>query len=260
MNIKKIKSVYFSPNGGSEKIIRTVVNALGKYEVEEYNQTMKKDRTGEIEVLKDEILVICFPVYADRIPSVADDIINRIKGKNGLAVVLVSYGNRDYGDALLELKNKINARGFKVIGAAAAIAEHCLNTNIATSRPDDIDKEKLDAFASQINFKISTIHNYAYLKEVNVKGNYPYSPYKSQRTPVGDDKCIQCGLCFKNCPTGAIDKDDYRKTDKDLCIFCGRCIQVCPTNARDIKDKDFLQFMNELEKRCEARKEIKAFI
>ncbi len=34
------------------------------------------------------------------------------------------------------------------------------------------------------------------------------------------------------CPTGAIPKDNPRKTDKNKCIACGRCIVVCPQQAR----------------------------
>ncbi len=41
--------------------------------------------------------------------------------------------------------------------------------------------------------------------------------------------CIACGLCQKNCPTGAIALSNNLATiDYDKCIGCGKCKEVCP--------------------------------
>jgi thiol-disulfide isomerase/thioredoxin/NAD-dependent dihydropyrimidine dehydrogenase PreA subunit len=42
---------------------------------------------------------------------------------------------------------------------------------------------------------------------------------------VDADKCIQCGLCIKQC------KVDIRHVGDAECINCGECISVCPTQA-----------------------------
>jgi len=46
---------------------------------------------------------------------------------------------------------------------------------------------------------------------------------------LDQDKCIECGLCIKNCPVNAI-SDDY-VVNNEVCTRCNSCIEVCPKNA-----------------------------
>lgn len=48
---------------------------------------------------------------------------------------------------------------------------------------------------------------------------------------VIDDKCIACGSCISECPTGAISEGDIYSIDPDTCIDCGSCASVCPSDA-----------------------------
>ncbi len=43
-------------------------------------------------------------------------------------------------------------------------------------------------------------------------------------------KCIQCGKCIKNCPTGAICTEPT-KTKHSECITCRTCVDVCPVRG-----------------------------
>jgi len=52
---------------------------------------------------------------------------------------------------------------------------------------------------------------------------------------VDKDKCKGCGLCVDECPTGAIELNDYAHVDEDICTECGTCIEVCPNNAITFK-------------------------
>ncbi len=53
------------------------------------------------------------------------------------------------------------------------------------------------------------------------------------------NKCTGCGLCFKDCPSGAIELKPTEKTKAgrypinyvNRCMFCSQCQEVCPTGA-----------------------------
>ena len=49
------------------------------------------------------------------------------------------------------------------------------------------------------------------------------SAFKFRRT----DKCIECGLCERACPTNEAKVGD-RKSE---CYMCGRCVEVCPVEG-----------------------------
>jgi len=47
---------------------------------------------------------------------------------------------------------------------------------------------------------------------------------------IQPDRCKACGICLKNCPSGAITggKKQIHVIDQDKCIKCGICFDVCP--------------------------------
>ena len=71
-----------------------------------------KDSIPEIVFSRHDIVVFGFPVYAGRILPEALDRLNSFHGNHTPCVITVTYGNRHYDDALLELFNNIKERGF----------------------------------------------------------------------------------------------------------------------------------------------------
>lgn len=44
--------------------------------------------------------------------------------------------------------------------------------------------------------------------------------------------CIGCGICVKNCPSGAVKVENFHAViDYDKCISCGACMEKCPKKA-----------------------------
>jgi NADH-quinone oxidoreductase subunit F len=54
---------------------------------------------------------------------------------------------------------------------------------------------------------------------------------------IDETKCEMCGVCRKNCPSGAIEGEKKRMhfIDPARCIKCGICREVCNFNAVEVK-------------------------
>lgn len=53
------------------------------------------------------------------------------------------------------------------------------------------------------------------------------------RHKINRDKCTQCAICVKYCPTHALtyDNKNYPQPIKGRCIGCYRCVNICPEKA-----------------------------
>jgi len=54
---------------------------------------------------------------------------------------------------------------------------------------------------------------------------------------IDPDQCVGCLLCFKKCPTHAIQGDNkvIHVIDQDRCTHCGTCYYVCPERIHAVK-------------------------
>lgn len=225
MNIEKWIVAHFSPTGGTKKVADAIAAGFDT-PVEEMDLTKSE---VSVTLSEKDALMAVLPVYAGRVPQISLERLSSLKANGQKAVAVVVYGNREYDDALLETKDALEANGFKVIAAAAFIAEHSIVRSIAAGHPDTEDEALCRQFAADVMAKADDAPT------VSVPGNTPYKELKpSAFHPSADENCVKCGTCAKQCPVGAIPADDPNQTNNDACINCMRCIQVCPVQCRTL--------------------------
>lgn len=268
MKFDSINTVIFSPTGGSETIANKVTDVLKAELPEEYIDRKVKTLLTQTPAdgniyIKNSIAVVAAPVYGGRVAELAISRFENLKGVNSIAVPIVVFGNRDYEDALIELSDLLERRGFKTIAGGAFIGEHSYSRPdmpTAEGRPDADDLAKAEDFAKKIAEKILKAEDIASLTAPEIKGNRPYKekgPSKPQ-TPLCDyDLCLKCGNCALICPNGAIEVySEGPIFDSDLCIKCCACVKQCPGEALTFETP----YTEILFKNCHERKEPEIFL
>lgn len=259
MNLKQITGIYFSPTGNTKTAVEMITGQIpgGK----EYLDLTDPGKRPDYHFMENEAVVVGVPVYGGRVPATAAERLKKLHGRKTAAVLVVTYGNRAYEDALLELKLIMQKQGFCPVAAAAVVAEHNIVRNIAAGRPDKADKKKLKQFGREIGRRFwELVSNYR-IGDLQVPGKRPFRKYHGAplKIKVGAS-CKNCGTCIRRCPVQAISRTDARVTDTERCITCMRCVKDCPSGARKINTMVLLAVGHKLKKVCAERKEPEFFI
>ena len=251
--MKKINAmgIYFSPTEHTREVVQRLAVLLAE-DAHLHDLTSYERGSLVRSFAPEDVIVVGVPVYGGRIPALAAERLQQTKGNQTPAIAVVTYGNRDYEDALLELKTILEQNGFVVIGAAAVIAEHSIVHSIGHDRPDEADWSQIEQFAAQMQQKLEQNQ----LHSVAVKGSYDGIPLK----PKASHACVSCGFCARECPAGAIPESNPRKTDHKKCISCMRCVTYCPQAARSLNKLLWMAVANKLEKACSLRRENEFFV
>ena len=265
MDITALKAVYFSPTGTSRGIIAGIARGIGHRATEEVDITRPEGRKRSLALSANELLLIGVPVYFGRVQTTALEWLDTIEARDTPTVCVVVYGNRDYDDALLELKETMVKRGCRPIAGAAYIGEHSFSrpeTPIAVGRPDADDLRHAEAFGEKIRQKIAVLPEGFGGADLSLPGNHPYVDMAEGRSSLatGDSiavggGCLQCGECARLCPVGAIDLEQGAAVDREKCILCLACLKNCPAQARTVQSELLKEIALWLSESFRGRKE-----
>jgi len=255
----KTNLIYFSPTGTTKKTLKMIAEGIG-YETDIYNLTSAKSNIQT--EITDGITIFGVPVYAGRVPLICADRMKGITSNGTPAIVVAVYGNREFEDALVELRDIVTEAGFKVIAGAAFIGEHSYSSDekpIAENRTDEADCEKAIQFGQMVAEKLKSGN----ISTPYIEGFIPYKERMGARgiTPeTEEDLCGTCGVCARVCPTAVIKIEEAAVSEAEGCIMCCACIKTCPYKARYIAAPPVLERVEMLFKNCSARKEPSVFI
>ena len=274
MNVTHIDAVYFSPTGGTRRIVLSLADALSKalgVPVRATDLTSPASRQRDYRFPGDSLVVIGTPVYAGRVPNKLLPFLQTgIEGAGATPVIPVcAYGNRSCGEAPRELLLLTEGRGFVPVAAAAMVCRHVFSASLAAGRPDEDDLRQLTRFAREAAARLTGPDVPAPLEYDRAAPLAPYyTPLRADLTParflkakpVTDPRaCTGCGLCAAHCPMGSISAADPADVP-GVCVKCQACVRLCPTGAKSFADPDFLSHTEMLEGSYAARREPEFFL
>ena len=282
MKINRVYKVYFSPTGTTEKVVTAIADVMAQNlgcETDCFDFTLPQARTGSDSAASfpklstEDLVVFGCPTYAGRLPNLLLKYLHTIQGSGAFAVPVVSFGNRNFDNSLIELRDLLEAQDFHTIAGAACSCEHSFSQTLGAGRPDSEDLAEICTFAAQAADKIHSAESI--LPPVQVPGvsaEKDHGGYYQPRDrhgmfidirkvkPLTDrEKCLafssadgSYGICAAVCPMGAIDASDFAQVP-GICIKCGACIKKCPAQAKYYDDPGYLYHKAELEEMYSRR-------
>jgi ferredoxin len=246
----------FSPTGGTRRAADELVRAWGAAASVVDLSDPHADGL-QVAFRPQDVVIVAAPVFGGGVSQRVLDRIARVEGGGARCIVLCAYGNRDFGDALAQLRDTALSCGFVVVGAVAAVAEHSIVRKYGTGRPDADDLKTLRRFARELAPLLAD----AELAPLDVPGNGARVNQRSAGLPPKPTRaCTGCGACAAVCPFGAIDEKDPRAVDENLCLGCMRCAKLCPAHARKTGAVMTKLVEFALAKPCAERKEPQLFL
>ena len=299
-NSLNVRAMYFSGTGTTEKITVRIADELCRHmrkddeaceassvDREELGSDHRVDicpgvdicpaeRCGDIDFTppsarqkhcsfgSDDVVVFGVPTIAGRVPNVLLPFLETLEGGGAMAVPVVLYGNRNFDDSLIELRNILESRGFHTVAAAAFIGEHSFSRLLAAGRPDEEDMEDADRFADYVADKIGSIMTAVHKigdtfdridhytdKAGDSSGSTGRLFGKSGLLEDMSGQSVREGLLARMCPVPVEGQDPLRpyyrprdrkgnfidilkvkpKLDEDKCTGCGICVEACPMGS-----------------------------
>ena len=153
MKLNRIWAVYFSGTGTTRRAVERIAGGIAArlalpVETVDFSRPALRQETLRFE--ETDLVVFGTPVYAGRVPNVLLPFLQeKIRGGGALAVPVVLFGNRNYDDALIELRNILAADGLHPIAAGAFVGEHSFSRELGQGRPNAADQALMDEFAAR---------------------------------------------------------------------------------------------------------------
>lgn len=243
---KPIMIYYFSGTGNTLLIAKKIQKA---FEVQKYEVILRKITMSQyVDLLNDCHLGIVFPVAMQSTFPIVWDFISKLPKGNNKKVFMADTMERFSGGIVGPMKKYLERKGYKCIGSY----EFKMATSMQmTEKKVKSGKRKNENALIQAEKYVQTL-----IDESSSWGRIPILSdairavskgrniwtTTSKKIKINYTLCINCRICEKHCPTGAIHFINERiEIGHEMCIACMRCINYCPKNAFTFNEKSMIQ-------------------
>ncbi|MHA1931335.1 MAG: EFR1 family ferrodoxin [Promethearchaeota archaeon] len=246
---------YFSATGVTEAISNHIVTILEQEgnSVTKMNIIAPDSRKSLVDFSEYDACFFGFPVFVGRPPTVAEEWMMTLEGRNQKCSMFFTYGARDLEWAHQITYFLLTQAKFQVVLSAEFIGKHSFNVakgfSLAEDRPNQFDfdiaaefaLQSIKRFQKENDFSID-LSGFSYHPKEVKENTGPLAKFYPSREEY---ECSMCYLCEKECPVSAFDAISG-KTNRKLCITCMHCVTICPDKLIHVGEASqlFKQFIN----------------
>ena len=262
----KFAIFYFSGTGNTWWCTEEIKKALEVKgaEVEVYsieNPVLAEKGFIENKIDESDQLLIGYPTYGSDLPLNMRKFVEKLPIVDNKRIGLFCTQASFSGDGNVYFKKDLERKGYRMQQSVqfnmttnfnVAMAPFCFSKPASGSK---LDRKKYKAQVKIEKFVKAILHE---KKMINGKCFYQILIGSMQRRMFRKaekklpglfkfykEKCVNCKLCVKSCPTGNLFFNEHGELDwlsRDTCILCFRCYNFCPQNAiafgKKIKNPD----------------------
>lgn len=254
----RVLILYFSGTGNTDYAARYLHRKLESFSVD--------SELGSIENILPEksaefdLLIIGFPVYAGSPPKFFQEYLNLLPNANqkgifvfctramftgrAINVIYDQLGRKGYVPLDYEIIGMPGSDGLPFMSKSSRYVQKALNKDYS-------DLRNVNEFAQRIANIIDELNSGKSIGSINKRKpkensllnrlfqplwnfGYKFAEKKIKPKFRADEKCTQCELCVKQCPSKNISLNNGSIIFDTHCYMCMRCINQCPSEAIQI--------------------------
>ncbi len=239
--MKTLDVYYFSATGNTLKAVQALCHALQAKGIQ--SRFWPIEKTQPPAAPDGDMICIAYPVHGFNAPVIAERFAKTFPQGSGQYFFVVKTGGEPLkinGASSVRIVKRMQAKGYRF----GAEFHYIMPYNIIFRHPDDmvaLMRERLyqkvaedaEVVANEQNIPLPACAK-ARLVAGLVRIEHPAMPVIGKTFRVVKKKCIDCGLCIRNCPTQNIRKQGDKFKFGNHCLGCMRCSFLCPKGAINI--------------------------
>lgn len=251
----KAAIIYYSGTGNTFRVGELFKNLLKQNKTSVTYHNISKSQ----EIIKGyDLIVIGTPTYSkvasERMTNYLDEYVSKSNNLNAKVITFITHSwDEAYGH--ITLKEQMKAKKFDVL---SSVAYQMPNNHYMMMGEKGSDSEIKALFQSAVKKTTEVVNAYfdnrgiedTRSDEIRKENENQYKMLQTSWVPVyaqnylkvDDAKCVNCGLCIKECPNNNISFNDGKIEFENKCLACAKCFNSCPVNAYVVTGKSVDQY------------------